>query len=56
MKDIKSVFHSLEVHNVTIEIEYVYPDEVTPSDVCFSSYGCLSQQKRCCNYSVKIVS
>lgn len=56
MKDVKSVFHSLEVHNITIEIEYVSPDEEIASNVCFSSYGCLSQQKRCCNYSVKIVS
>lgn len=56
MKDIKSVFHSLEIHNVTIEVEYVAPDEADASNVCFSSYGCLSQQKKCCNYVVRIVS
>ncbi|EFO63173.1 Zinc transporter protein [Giardia lamblia P15] len=56
MKDVKSVFHSLEIHNITIEIEHVTLDEGIASNVCFSSYGCLSQQKRCCKYSVKIVS
>lgn len=56
MKDIKSVFHSMEIHNVTIEIEYATPNEAASSNICFSSYGCLSQQKKCCNYSVKIVS
>lgn len=55
MKEIKSVFHKMEVHNATIELEYVSLLEAD-TDRCFSSYGCLSQKKKCCNYSVKIVS